>query len=136
MALETNLNQSPFFDDFDETKNFNRVLFRPGFAVQARELTQLQTILQNQIERFGNEILIDGTIVTGAALKIENIDFVKLRDKGAKKSVGQAKNCEDVNCAFAFFLKKLNCTALKMRSSALLINSLKCDTKVVSVFSE
>ena len=37
------------------------------FAVQTRELTQLQTILQNQIERFGNEILVDGTIVTGSA---------------------------------------------------------------------
>ena len=87
MALETNLNQSPYFDDFDETKNYNRVLFRPGFAVQARELTQLQTILQNQIERFGNEILVDGTIVTGTALKIEDIDFVKLRDKDANNRV-------------------------------------------------
>ena len=87
MALETNLNQSPYFDDFDETKNYNRILFRPGFAVQARELTQLQTILQNQIERFGNEILVDGTIVTGTALKIEDIDFVKLRDKDANNRV-------------------------------------------------
>ena len=87
MALETNLNQSPYFDDFDETKNFNRVLFRPGYAVQARELTQLQTILQNQIERFGNEILVDGTIVTGAALKIERIEYVKLRDKDANNRV-------------------------------------------------
>ncbi len=87
MTLETNLNQSPYFDDFDETKNYNKVLFRPGFAVQARELTQLQTILQNQIERFGNEILVDGTIVTGAALKIEDIDFVKLRDKDANNRV-------------------------------------------------
>ena len=87
MALETNLNQSPYYDDFDETKNYNRILFRPGFAVQARELTQLQTILQNQIERFGNEILVDGTIVTGTALKIEDIDFVKLRDKDANNRV-------------------------------------------------
>ena len=87
MATETNLNQSPYFDDFDETKNYNRILFRPGFAVQARELTQLQTILQNQIERFGNEILVDGTIVTGSALKIEDIDFVKIRDKDANNRV-------------------------------------------------
>ena len=87
MALETNLNQSPYFDDFDETKNFHRVLFRPGYAVQARELTQLQTILQNQIERFGDEILVDGTIVTGAAVRIDNIDFVKLRDKDANNRV-------------------------------------------------
>ena len=81
MAIETNLNQSPFFDDFDEKKNFHRVLFRPGFAVQARELTQLQTILQNQIERFANEVLVDGTVVTGVGLKTDTIDFVKLRDQ-------------------------------------------------------
>ena len=37
-----------FYDDFDETDNFQRTLFRPGFAIQARELTQLQSTLQNQ----------------------------------------------------------------------------------------
>ena len=42
-------------------ENFHRVLFRPAFAVQARELTQLQTILQNQIERFGEHIFKDGS---------------------------------------------------------------------------
>ena len=47
---------SPYYDDFDETKNFQKVMFRPGYAVQARELTQLQTILQNQVERFGRHI--------------------------------------------------------------------------------
>jgi hypothetical protein len=87
MAIETNLNQSPFFDDFDETKNFHRVLFRPGYAVQARELTQLQTILQNQIERFANEVVVDGTVITGVGLKTETIDYVKLRDKDANNRV-------------------------------------------------
>ena len=87
MAIETNLNQSPFFDDFDEKKNFHRVLFRPGYAVQARELTQLQTILQNQIQRFANEVLVDGTVVTGVGLKTDTIDFVKLRDKDANNRV-------------------------------------------------
>ena len=51
MAQKTDLNVSPYYDDFDTNDNFHRVLFRPGFAVQARELTQLQSILQNQIER-------------------------------------------------------------------------------------
>ena len=59
-----NLNVAPYFDDYDETKDYLRVLFRPGFAVQARELTQLQTILQNQITRFGNHIFKDGSQVT------------------------------------------------------------------------
>jgi len=47
MGLDTNFNQDPYYDDFDENKNFHRVLFKPAVAVQARELTQLQTILQN-----------------------------------------------------------------------------------------
>ena len=50
MAQKTDLNVSPYYDDFDTNDNYHRVLFRPGFAVQARELTQLQSILQNQIE--------------------------------------------------------------------------------------
>ena len=54
MAQLTNLNVSPYYDDFDTADNFNRVLFRPGFAVQARELTTLQSILQDQIESQGN----------------------------------------------------------------------------------
>jgi len=65
MALDTNLNVDPYYDDFDEAKNFHRVLFRPAVPVQARELTQLQTILQNQIERFGDNIFVEGTIIQG-----------------------------------------------------------------------
>lgn len=87
MSIETNLNQSPFFDDFDEDKNFHRVLFRPGFAVQARELTQLQSILQNQLGRLSNEVYIDGIIVTGGGLTTQEVSFVKLRDKDANNRV-------------------------------------------------
>jgi hypothetical protein len=62
MAQKTDLNVAPYYDDFDSTDNFHKILFRPGFAVQARELTQLQSILQNQIERHGNNIFKDGTV--------------------------------------------------------------------------
>lgn len=55
----------PYYDDFNEDKNFKRILFRPGYAVQARELTQIQTILQNQIERFGQHIFENGSPVIG-----------------------------------------------------------------------
>ena len=60
---KTDLNVSPYYDDFDTTDNFHRVLFRPGFAVQARELTQLQSILQNQIEKFGTHMFKEGAMV-------------------------------------------------------------------------
>ena len=64
MAL--NFNTTPYYDDFDEDKNFHRILFRPGRAVQARELTQTQTVLQDQITKFGNHLFKDGSRVTGA----------------------------------------------------------------------
>lgn len=84
MALElqdTVLNQSPFWDDFDEGKNYHRVLFRPGVAVQARELTQLQTILQNQIERFGENIFKVGTVIKGCTQSFDsNYQYVKILD--------------------------------------------------------
>jgi hypothetical protein len=41
MTQKTDLNVSPYYDDFDEEKNFQNILFRPGFAVQARELSQI-----------------------------------------------------------------------------------------------
>ena len=63
MGIKTNLNVSPYWDDYDPTKNFHRVLFRPGLAVQTRELTQLQTILQTQIERVGDNLFTEGTII-------------------------------------------------------------------------
>ena len=63
MAQITDLNVSPYYDDFDEKDNFNRVLFRPGFSIQARELTTLQSILQNQIERHGAHVFKEGTVV-------------------------------------------------------------------------
>jgi hypothetical protein len=59
----------PYYDDFNEDKNFKRILFRPGYAVQARELTQLQTILQNQIERFGQHIFENGSPVIGGDIR-------------------------------------------------------------------
>jgi len=87
MSIETNLNQSPYFDDYDERKNFHRVLFRPGFGVQARELTQLQSILQNQVERFGDAVVNDGKIVNGVGITTETVNYVKLRDKDANNRV-------------------------------------------------
>ena len=75
-VLNTNIVYSettvfPYYDDFDETKNFHKILFRPGYAVQARELTQIQTILQAQIERFGNHIFQNGSLVVGGQLSID-----------------------------------------------------------------
>ena len=63
MPINRDLNVDPYFDDYDLEKQFYKVLFKPSFAVQARELTQLQTILQNQIEQFGDHIFKEGSII-------------------------------------------------------------------------
>ena len=76
-------NVAPYYDDFSEDKNFARVLFRPGVAVQARELTQAQTILQNQLERFGDHIFENGSVVSGAAVNEQLTRFVRMKDDGS-----------------------------------------------------
>ena len=63
MSQETNLNVAPYFDDFDANNNYYKVLFKPGYPVQARELTTLQSILQNQIEKFGQHFFKEGSKV-------------------------------------------------------------------------
>jgi hypothetical protein len=63
MSQKTNLNVSPYFDDFNPNNDYHRVLFKPGYPVQARELTTLQSILQNQIEKFGQHFFKEGAKV-------------------------------------------------------------------------
>ncbi len=63
MPQQTNLNVAPYFDDFDASDDFHKVLFKPGYPVQARELTNLQSILQNQIEKFGQHFFKEGAKV-------------------------------------------------------------------------
>ena len=60
---QINLDTSPYFDDFDADKDYYKVLFKPGFPVQARELTTLQSILQNQISKFGEHFFKEGSMV-------------------------------------------------------------------------
>ena len=73
MPVQTNTNVSPYYDDFDAESNFHRVLFKPGYPVQARELTQSQTILQDQIEKLSNSFLKDGDNVVPGSFTFTNV---------------------------------------------------------------
>jgi len=70
MTIQTDLNVSPYFDDYTANSDYYRILFRPGVAVQVRELNQLQAILQNQIEKFGDNVFKRGTIIDGCNFNI------------------------------------------------------------------
>lgn len=88
-VLTTNFDVSPYYDDYDPSRGYYRILFKPGYSVQARELTQMQTALQEQIARFGKNIFKDGTIVIPGAFYLESnnglaagrgIRYVKVKD--------------------------------------------------------
>ncbi len=78
MAQKTNFNVNPYFDDFAEEnlgakdKNYYKVLFNPGRAIQARELNTLQSILQNQVESFGSHIFKEGSMVIPGGITFDN----------------------------------------------------------------
>ena len=70
-------NIGPYYDDFEgpngaNVNNYMRIMFKPGFAVQARELTQTQSILQNQIKSFGDNVFKNGSPVSGGHLTYDN----------------------------------------------------------------
>jgi len=73
-------NQFPYYDDFQENKNFYRILFRPGRAVQARELTQMQSILHNQISKIGDHLFKEGALIDSTATPTydNKLEYVKL----------------------------------------------------------
>ena len=81
MPQETNLNVSPYFDDFDKNKNFHKVLFKPGSPIQARELSTLQSILQNQIEQFGTHFFKEGSKVIPGNLTYTQYPCIQIEDR-------------------------------------------------------
>jgi hypothetical protein len=81
MSQETNLNVAPYFDDFDANNDYYKVLFKPGYPVQARELTTLQSILQNQIEKFGQHFFKEGAkIIPGNTAYSQSYYAVELNN--------------------------------------------------------
>ncbi|WP_223525800.1 DUF4815 domain-containing protein, partial [Acinetobacter baumannii] len=79
MPQKTNLNVNPYYEDFDASKNFYKILFRPGYSIQGRELTQVQSILQNQIESFGRYAFKQGELVIPGEVGLNTkLDYVKL----------------------------------------------------------
>jgi len=93
MSLNTNFNVNPYYDDFNEDKKFLRILFKPGFAVQARELTQSQTLLQKQVERFGEHVFKNGSVVSGGQLFIHDSTYLNV----ATDYAGTAVNINNFN---------------------------------------
>jgi hypothetical protein len=103
MTLFTNLNTSPYYDDYSKDKKYLKLLFKPGHAVQARELTQIQTSLQNQIQKFGDHIFRNGSVVTGGQFFLQNATYLKLNsthqgeDVNYTSFIGKTITSEDLS---------------------------------------
>lgn len=78
MSLNTTTySVAPYHDDYDENKGFLKILFKPGVSVQTRELNQLQTNLQDQINRMGQHFFEDGSPVIDGGVNIDtSVDFI------------------------------------------------------------
>jgi len=72
-----NLNQNPYYDDHETLfydKNYREVLFNPGRAVQARELTQSQSFVYDQLKENFKNIYHNGSIVNGLNVIVNGTD--------------------------------------------------------------
>ena len=96
MPQETNLNVAPYFDDYNKDGNYYKILFKPGYPVQARELTQTQSILQNQIERMGNHTFTEGSSVTGGGVKFTNA-YTSIKIQPSNQGFNVKKYLIDLN---------------------------------------
>ena len=92
MAEKTDLNVAPYYDDFDSSDNFVKTLFRPGFAIQARELTQLQSALQKQISQHGSHMFKEGAqVIPGAVSYNRQYHSLKLASTYAGETINPAQ---------------------------------------------
>jgi len=86
MAIKFNI--EPYWDDFtvpttvdglSPKEKYNKILFRPGHALQARELTQIQSMLQQQVSSVGDHMFKEGSIVVPGHVFVHNkIDYLKI----------------------------------------------------------
>lgn len=79
ISYTTNTFLNSYYDDYADSDGYARILFNSGRALQAREVTQLQTIIQKQLERFGRNIFKEGASVNPGGLTVNNsYEFIKL----------------------------------------------------------
>ena len=66
-------------DFYDAEDGYHRVLFNSGKALQARELIESQTIIQEEIARFGRNIFKEGALVNPGGATVNNkLEYIRL----------------------------------------------------------
>ena len=66
-------------DFYNAEDGYYRVLFNSGKALQARELIESQTIIQEEIARFGQNIFKEGALVNPGGATVDNkLEYIRL----------------------------------------------------------
>ncbi len=83
-----NLSSYPYHDDYDASKGFHKIAFVPARPIQARELTQLQSILQDQVKKMGNHFFKNGTVILPGHTYYDNsVKAIRVESKYNEASV-------------------------------------------------
>jgi Domain of unknown function (DUF4815) len=88
--VNPSFNVAPYFSDGPREidQNYMQLLFNPARALQARELTVLQSILQNQISQVGEFVLADGSPVTGGHVSFDGtVQAIQLQQQFANTDI-------------------------------------------------
>ena len=134
----TTYSQTPYNDDFHsvdpatgktpEQKNYLRILYKPGVSVQARELNQMQSMIQSQIDKFGRGVFSDGAAIiegeknfdddvyaidvefnVAPGTAIDNLLLIR-NDVGLKASIIKAEQLGTSQIAYRLFIRYENTT--------------------------
>lgn len=82
MPIHTDLSVTPYNNTVPPSSDYYRVLTQPAVPLQSRELIEMQEIFARQIERFGDNVLKPGSIVSGCNFLFLNpYPYVKLLDQ-------------------------------------------------------
>lgn len=101
-AYNSSILSSTYKDDYNDSDAYYRILFNSGRALQARELTQLQTIMNKEMERFGKNIFKEGACVSGSSVTVnKSYDYIKLNiDTGASGLALPATTTDLINAEY------------------------------------
>ena len=100
---------STYKDDFNDSDNYHRILFRSGRALQARELTQAQTIIQKEMERFGRNIFKEGAVVNPGGMSPDpDYEFVKLQGTPTNIAAGSIIEGGNVTARVIEFVQRVD----------------------------
>ena len=95
--INTDLSSTPYWDDYNEDKQYYKTLFVPKRAVQVREVNQIQTAQQEQVRRHADHVFKDGSVVSGCNITYDiDVNFVRVRTWN-NDNANTAFSTEDLN---------------------------------------